>query len=150
MIKGSDWDRKPFPEESVSIELNRHFDEAEMTSIRNGLLPEEIEIENSSINMGTAGFSAGILIDKNRIPIQFVYDRFLELVSDKQRRSYSISDDAYACYKDTIAEVPKIYDSKLVSNKVRVYFDEVTTDELRTILSASIKLAKYQKAMLRS
>jgi 8-oxo-dGTP diphosphatase len=41
--KASDWDTKPFPEKSVSIVLDRKFDESEMKSIRNGLKPQEME-----------------------------------------------------------------------------------------------------------
>jgi hypothetical protein len=104
-----------------------------------------LDIEANGINMGTVGFSAGIFIEDGRIPIQFVYDRFLELVSDKQRKSYQIGDEAYACYKETIRRVPKIYDSKLISNKVRVAFDEITPDELNALLSASLNLAKFLK-----
>jgi hypothetical protein len=119
---------------------------SEIASALQGFREQWIEIEESGINMGTVGFSSGIIIDERRIPIQFVYDRFLELVSDRQRKAYSISDEAYACYTETISEVPRIYDSKLISNKVRVGFNEVTTDELKILLSASIKLAKYLKS----
>lgn len=105
-----------------------------------------LEIDRAGLSMGTVGFSAGVYINGKRIPLQFIYDGYLDMLSDKYRKSYSVPDEIYKYYMNCISKLPHIYDSILVSNKVRVNYDDITVSELREILNAALNTARKYKA----
>jgi hypothetical protein len=94
------------------------------------------------INMGTTGFSLSVIIGSKYIPIQYIYDNYLYLISEKTRKSTNIPDSVYLSYKKEIEKAPEIYDKHLISNKVSVNFVEMDEDTFNIILNASVVLAK--------
>lgn len=97
------------------------------------------------IRFGVVGFSAGLKIGKTRIPMQFVMNDRIYLISDNYRKSYDIGDKAYLVYKEKLkSEVPRAYDH-VIANHVSLAFELLTTDELEYLLNASIRLAMEMK-----
>jgi hypothetical protein len=94
------------------------------------------------INMGTTGFSISVIIGSEYIPIQYIYDNYLYLLSEKTRKSSNIPDSVYLSYKKEIEKVPEIYDKHLISNKVSVNFVEMNEDTFNIVLNANVVLAK--------
>jgi hypothetical protein len=121
---------------------------------RNAIINFRNEWKNNiedSINMGVTGFSAGIVIADQRVPIQLVYDDYLKLLSEGVRRNYGISDNVYNLYKKEIEKLPDIYDKHLISNKVTVYFSELDDEQLKIVFNAAIICAnalreEYEKS----
>lgn len=95
-----------------------------------------------NISMGTTGFSIGFITGQKRYALQFVYDTYLYLVSEKARKSAQVPDEIYTLYKNEIKKLPNIYDKHLISNKVSVSFDELTEESLAQILDATIIIIK--------
>lgn len=100
---------------------------------------------NDSINMGQVGFSAGVLLKGKRIPIQFVYDSRLEIVSERTKISYNIPDELYKGYLNEFKQSDVLYDKYIVGNKVFVKFEDIDEAALKLILSAAYKLGKWIK-----
>ena len=104
------------------------------------------EVDNS-ISMGQSGFSLGINnYDGNkRKAIQFIYGHWVDVISEKFRRSNDIPDKIYNEYKEEFKKIPRLYDKYIIGNKVVVEFEDITTEELNIILNAGLKLAKRIK-----
>jgi len=98
-----------------------------------------------SINMGQVGFSAGVMIGDKRIPVQMVYDRYIEIISEKSRESYKIPQDLYREYKEDLKRSPELYDKYLIANKVVVRFEDIDPEVLALMLTAALDLAKKMK-----
>jgi hypothetical protein len=101
---------------------------------------EWIKSFGETINMGTVGFSAGFISNNKRIVTSFVYDNKLELITEKTRRKLGVSDEVYLLYKKEIEKSQEIFDKYLISGKVMVYFNDISLESLKTILSATIIL----------
>ena len=121
------------------------YTEKELVNIFTEFYKAWIQIDREGFTMGTVGFSAGVYSNGNRVPIQYAYDGYLDLLSDKFRRNYSIPDEIYNVYKEMIAKFPRIYDSKLISNKPRMVFTDYTYQEIRGVLNASLNIASLIK-----
>ena len=96
----------------------------------------------NTISMGVVGFSAGVILGKTRIPIQYVYNNRLAIISKAQRDTYNIQESIYDEYKEELKAVPKVYDEYVVGGKVEVPFSKLTVDEIEIILLAAKNLAK--------
>jgi len=97
------------------------------------------------IRFGLVGFSAGIMIGNKRIPLQFVMNDKVDLISDRYRESYNISPTTYKVYTDKLkAEVPKAYDH-VIANHVALSFNTITVNELKSILDAALVFAVEMK-----
>lgn len=96
---------------------------------------------DGDIIIGTVGFSSGIIVRGKRIPLQYVYDTTIALISEKHRSYYSISDDMYVKYKEQLKKrVPRAFDI-LIANKVEVKLEHLSVEELKEILDAAKELA---------
>lgn len=97
------------------------------------------------IRFGTVGFSAGFKVGEKRIPIQFVMNTKIDLISDKYRHSYNLPDNAYKIYKESLkTNVPKAFDL-LVANHIVMYFSTLSKDELEYIFEATIVFVQEMK-----
>jgi hypothetical protein len=99
-----------------------------------------VEIDNS-INMGQVGFSAGLEIGGKRIPVQYVYDRYLNLVSEKQALYYEIPKPLYYAYLDRLKESSYLYDNIIASGKIEVKYEEIDESILQLLLDSAFQLA---------
>ena len=97
------------------------------------------------IKFGLVGFSAGIKIGNKRIPLQFIMNDKVDLISDNYRESYNISPTVYKVYTDKLkAEVPRAYDL-VIANHVALSFELITESDLKSILDAAVLLAVEMK-----
>lgn len=87
------------------------------------------------IRFGTVGFSVGMVVEGRRKALQFAYQERVSLLSDKWRKTLGISDSTYTTYKEYIKDnLPVIYDTYLVSNRMEIPYDTITPEDLQTIL----------------
>jgi hypothetical protein len=100
---------------------------------------------DDSLNMGSTGFSLGVLIEGKRIPMQLILDTYLYLISEKTKQLYNIPDEIYLNYKNEIKKAPSIYDKHLISNKPGVNFTEMDDETFSIVINAAIKCAKEWK-----
>ncbi|HPR74333.1 MAG TPA: hypothetical protein PLX41_11810 [Bacteroidales bacterium] len=97
------------------------------------------------IKFGLVGFSAGMKIGDKRIPLQFIMNDKVDLISDNYRESYNISPTVYKVYTDKLkAEVPRAYDL-VIANHVALSFELITESDLKSILDAAVLLALEMK-----
>ena len=97
------------------------------------------------VRFGTIGFSIGINVDGNRNALQFFYDDNFYLVSTSTIEKYGISDRIYEQYKNKLMKsIPKAYDL-LVSNKVKMLYKDLTSEELDKVFEVVIKIAEELK-----
>jgi hypothetical protein len=102
---------------------------------------------DDSINMGQVGFSAGLEYGGKRIPIQFVYDNRIPIISERHRQGYDIPKNLYEEYLSDLKESSMLYDKYIVSGKVEVNFEDLDQDTLTIMLNAAINLAQKYKQM---
>ena len=95
----------------------------------------------ASISMGQVGFSAGVSYGSKRIPIQFIYNNRIALLSQLYSERLNMPPNLYKEYKDALKASKGIFDEYLIGNKVEIPFDKLDVESLNTILAASIKLA---------
>jgi len=95
-----------------------------------------------SISMGAVGFSAGVILGKKRIPVQFVYNNRLAVLSSLQKEKYNIPDRIFEEYRADLKAVPRVFDECVVGGKVEVPFSVLSEEDLEIILNASIITAK--------
>lgn len=95
----------------------------------------------ATINMGQVGFSAGVLYGDKRIPIQFVYNNRIDLLSQYYSERLNIPSGYYKEYKEAIKAARGIFDEYLVGNKVGIPFDKLDAGSLNIILDAAFRLA---------
>jgi hypothetical protein len=94
------------------------------------------------IRFGTSGFSAGITQGDKRIPVFYVYPRYLTTISETTKSTYDIPDDIHQAYKNQLKASQTIYDGYVVGNKVEIPYNLIGVEELELIFNASINLAK--------
>lgn len=102
---------------------------------------------DDSINMGQVGFSAGLEFGDKRIPIQFVYDNRIPIISERHRKAYDIPKRLYDDYLKELSNSPYLYDKFIASGKVEVSFDDIDKETLSMMLNAAIGLARDYKEM---
>lgn len=101
---------------------------------------KEIRKRNGTIEWGTVGFSAGYYSEKRRISLIWVYDSWFNILTEKVRRSYGISDDIYHSYLNTLKESEYIYERIIVPNKAAVNFKDIDLSDFDIVISATLKL----------
>jgi len=99
----------------------------------------------SSISMGQVGFSAGVSYGNKRVPIQFVYNNRIALLSQLYSEKLNIPPHFYKEYKEELKASKGIFDEYLIGNRVEIPFDKLDVESLNTILDASFNLAKAIK-----
>ena len=104
------------------------------------------EIDHS-INMGQVGFSTGVFLNGKRIPIIFIYDSKIEIISEKMKDSYRIPGELYLQYLEELKQSDILYDRYIVSNRVRINFKDIDVTIMKIILSASFNLGAKIKAL---
>ncbi len=117
----------------------------EFRKVVNGFKNTWISEIDNSVNMGQVGFSAGLNHGNERIPIIYVYDNRISLISEKVKQSYNLPDNIYNDYKTELQKSPVIYDKYLIANKVQVPFDSIDVEVLKIIIDATINFAKRMK-----
>ncbi|MBT7914026.1 hypothetical protein HN588_08975 [Candidatus Bathyarchaeota archaeon] len=95
--------------------------------------------------MGQVGFSAGLEYGGRRLPIQYIYDNRIALVSESTRKYSNIPKELYEDYLNDLKKSAYIHDKFIASNKVEVDFGTIDTDTLSLILEAANNLAKAFK-----
>lgn len=101
---------------------------------------------DDSINMGQVGFSAGLEYGGKRIPIQFVYDNRIPIISERHRQGYDIPKDLYEEYLSDLKESSMLYDKYIASGKVEVNFEDLDQEVFSLMLNAAFNLAlKYKQ-----
>ena len=95
-----------------------------------------------SLSMGVVGFSVGVNLNKNRIPIQFVYNNRLTIFSELMKKKYNIPDEYYENYKEDLKCLPRVYDEYVIGGKVEINFSTITMDDLEKIFQAAKNLAR--------
>lgn len=104
---------------------------------------KEWRSKGGDVRYGTVGFSAGMVIGDKRIPIQFVYQKMIAIISDKWRNIYGISDESYERYKEYFKDqLPEIYDKYIVGNRVEVKFSELSEDEFRKTIFGAFEIVE--------
>ena len=94
-------------------------------------------------NMGTVGFSAGKVIGGRRVPVQFVMQNSLDIISQKWREKYEIPQELYARYMNYFKEkVPEIYDSYIIGGKVVIKYQDLDIEEFKTILWGAFEIIR--------
>ena len=94
-----------------------------------------------SISMGQVGFSAGVSFGDKRIPIQFIYNNRIALLSQLYAERNKIPPQLYEEYKENIKFSKRIFDEYLIGNRVEISFEKIDDTTLDIILDASYKLA---------
>lgn len=100
---------------------------------------EWIKNFGETINMGTVGFTAGVIIGEKRLAPLWVYDNKIELITERGRLKMGISDNTYLVYKKELEKTPEVYDKYLISGKQMVNFNDISIESLENIFIASIK-----------
>jgi hypothetical protein len=94
------------------------------------------------IRFGTVGFTFGFKYGEKRIPVQYVMNSYIDLISENSRNSYDIPDNAYNRYKQSLkSNVPKAFDH-LIANHVAMQFEAISKEDLKNILEATMELIK--------
>ena len=96
----------------------------------------------NTVNMGTVGFSAGVILGKKRIPLQYVYNNKLQIVSKGDQEKYNIPDQIFSEYREQLKQIPRIYDEFVVGNKVEILFSILSERDLEIIFEAAKNLGK--------
>ena len=94
-----------------------------------------------SINMGQVGFSAGVFNGNKRVPIQYIYNNRLALLTQNYSEKLDIPPDLYEAYKNDIKQSKDIFDEYLMGNKSEIQFDKLDVDSLNIVLGAAFNLA---------
>jgi hypothetical protein len=102
---------------------------------------EWIKHFGETVNMGTVGFTAGVIIGEKRLAPLWVYDNKIELITEKGRKKMGVSDNTYLIYNDELKKTPEIYDKYLISGKQMVHFNDVSIEALENIFIATLKYA---------
>lgn len=104
-----------------------------------------IEEIDDSINMGQVGFSVGIELGGKRLPMQYIYDKRIGIISEKAAQYISIPTPLYEKYMADLKQSGLLYDKYIASGKVDVNFSDIDDDTLLLMLDSTIKLAKSYK-----
>jgi hypothetical protein len=102
---------------------------------------EWIKNFGDSINMGTVGFTAGIVVGDKRFAPLWVYDNKVDLIKDNSRKTMGASDSVYLTYIHELKKSPEIFDKYFSSGKQRVNFCDISINSLEIIFMASIRYA---------
>lgn len=101
---------------------------------------------DDSINMGQVGFSAGIEYGGKRIPIQYVYDNRIGIISEKAAKYAKIPDHLYDEYITDLKQSGLLHDKYMARGKVEIDFSGIDDETLSIILNSAIKLANGYKS----
>ncbi len=101
-----------------------------------------------SINMGQVGFSAGVFNGNKRVPIQYVYNNRLALLTQLYSEKLDIPPEQYEAYKNDIKQSKDIFDEYLMGNKSEIQFDRLDVESLNIVLEAAFNLAMAIKNSL--
>lgn len=126
-------------------EFLTNFDDKERIRILDKFHTKWLSIDSEGFNMGTAGFSAGIIKNHIRIPIQYAYSANLELFTEKKCKSLGLKDSIYELYKNHLKSQQNLYDKYVIANKTYIEYSKISNSELNAILEASIKVAEKIK-----
>jgi len=100
---------------------------------------------DDSINIGQVGFTAGLLSDGRRIPIQWVFDSKICIILEGVVKNFNIPDNLYRDYLIDLKQSADLYDKFIASGKRDVKFSSIDVQMLNIILNSSLKLAKRFK-----
>ncbi len=96
----------------------------------------------NSISMGAVGFSAGVVLGKKRIPVQFVYNNRLAIVSSLQQQKYNVPDQIFEEYREELKAIPRVFDEFVVGGKVEVSFSLLSEHDLEIIFQAAKNMGR--------
>ncbi len=99
----------------------------------------------NSINMGTAGFSCGLLIGSKRQVITFVLNWYIDLITENSRDQKGFPDLIYEKYKTELKKTPEIFDGYLMSGKTHIPFNQVSIESLKNVFNATLLFARDLK-----
>jgi hypothetical protein len=126
-------------------EFLANFDDKERISIFDKFHKNWLKIDAEGFNMGTVGFSAGIIKNGVRIPIQYAYSVNMELWTQKKCKSLDLKDSLYDAYKRSLESQHNLYDKYVIANKTYIEYSNISNSELNAILQAAINVAERIK-----
>uniref|UniRef100_I2Q1C5 DUF91 domain-containing protein n=1 Tax=Desulfovibrio sp. U5L TaxID=596152 RepID=I2Q1C5_9BACT len=88
--------------------------------------------------MGVVGFS----LTSDNFTSQFIYNNYLHLVSKRMIEKAGIPSAYFQEYKQSLREIPQIYDTHVIGEKVKVAFSELSEKDFQKILNAGLELAR--------
>ena len=103
-------------------------------------LCSEIRKRNGTIEWGTVGFSGGFYKENRRVSLIWVYDSWLNILTEKVRRTYGILDEAYDRYLMTLKKSEYIYERVIVPNRSAVKFVEIDQSDFEFVMTATLAL----------
>lgn len=118
--------------------LNNLDDTSYIEAIKH--LWKEIEKRGGTIDWGTAGFSAGYHEGKRRVSLIWVYDYYFNILSERVRQSYGLSDELYNEYLKRLKESELIYEKIVVPNKASAHFDQIDVKGFIIVVDATLDL----------
>lgn len=101
---------------------------------------KEIEKRNGSIDWGTCGFSGGYRINNKRISLIWAYDKWINILTPKYKKSYDIPEDSYNLYLDDLKRSTYIYENIIVPNKSQVRFNSIEIEDCKVVIDAALNL----------
>ncbi|MFZ4439217.1 MAG: hypothetical protein ACOYOS_12365 [Syntrophales bacterium] len=101
---------------------------------------------DDSINMGQVGFSAGIEYGGKRLPLQYIYDTKISIISENTSRNTNVPKHLYDDYIADLKRSGLLYDKYIASGKVDVDYTLINDETLSLILNAAMKLANRYKS----
>jgi len=101
---------------------------------------KEIEKRKGSIDWGTVGFSGGYRINNRRMSLIWAYDKWMNILSPKYKKSYDIPEDSYNLYLDDLKKSTYIYENIIVPNKSEVKFNSIEVEDCRVVIDAALNL----------
>jgi len=109
-------------------------------------LCSEIRKRNGTIDWGTIGFSGGYYSENRRVSLIWVYDSWFNILSDKVRGSYGITDDVYNQYLATLKKSAYLYEQVIVPNKAAVSFSNIQHADFQVTVDATLDLMDKLRA----
>ena len=100
----------------------------------------EIEKRNGSIDWGTVGFSGGYRMNNKRISLIWAYDKWINILTPKYKKSYNIPEKSYNLYLDDLKKSTYIYENIIVPNKSEVRFNSIEIEDCKIIIDAALNL----------
>jgi hypothetical protein len=126
------------PRITEEIYLNNLEDDSYIDIIKE--LWREIENRGGTIDWGTVGFSGGFHQDNRRISLIWVYTAHFNILTDRMRRTYGISEEIYQEYLSALKESDSIYRQLIVPNKGQASFSSIDHEDFSVLVKATIHL----------
>ena len=106
-------------------------------------LCKEIRNMGGTIDWGTVGFSGGYRLNGRRISLIWVYDSFLNILSNRVFSTYDhISTEQYNEYLSELKRSDYVYENIIVANRSAVEFSRIDKNDLNIIIEATLQLMK--------